>query len=93
MSWGKPSKRDRYLQSRYGIDEKEYERLLVLQHRVCAVCGRAGKTRRLAVDHNHKTKKVRGLLCPKCNWGIGWFREDTRVLRAAADYLDKYNSS
>lgn len=55
------------LKSLYGIALREYKRLLKAQKGVCAVCQRPPKTRKLAVDHDHKTKKVRGLLCHICN--------------------------
>jgi Recombination endonuclease VII. len=44
-----------------------YERLLAEQGGVCAICGNPPKTRRLHVDHDHKTGRVRGLLCYRCN--------------------------
>jgi hypothetical protein len=68
----------------------EYDRLYKLQDGKCALCGKTGKelnkltrhgsrTRKLVVDHCHKTNSVRGLLCNKCNSGIG-FLEDSIVL-------------
>lgn len=67
--------------------------LVVAQHRKCAICqesgvgrGRAGY-RPLAVDHDHKTGAVRGLLCYSCNVALGHFRDDPARLEAAAAYL------
>lgn len=58
------------------------------QNSRCAICGRrfefAGKPH---LDHCHRTKKVRGLLCSACNKGLGLFRDDVAVLEAAIAYL------
>src|SRR5437899_4206973 len=53
--------------SRTGIPQEEYDERLAAQGGGCAICGNAPKTRRLHVDHDHKTGKVRGLLCHRCN--------------------------
>lgn len=58
--------RDRALR-RYGITTRQYDRLLQLQQGRCAICRRPPKTRRLHTDHDHATKRVRGLLCMTCN--------------------------
>lgn len=50
-----------------GVSDAEYERLLAAQGGGCAICGATPKTRRLHVDHDHKTGAVRGLLCHRCN--------------------------
>mgnify|MGYP006145022585 CR=1 FL=1 len=58
----------------YGIDGETYKALLKLQRGVCYICHRAPKTKRLAVDHDHETGRVRGLLCPDnergCNMAV-----------------------
>lgn len=53
-----------------GVTEDEYARLLKVQGGGCAICGNTPKTRRLHVDHDHKTGAVRGLLCYRCNRNI-----------------------
>ncbi len=62
------------VESTYGITKEEYERLLRFQNGVCWICGRQPQTKRLAVDHDHKTGAVRGLLCANnergCNAAI-----------------------
>lgn len=75
-----------YVSKVYGLGPGEYERLLAVQDGKCAICRRAtGKARRLAVDHDHATGEVRGLLCKPCNRTILGFGGET--LRRALDYL------
>lgn len=83
--------------SRYGITAAEYRALAEQQNGRCAICGRGdngvdrkGKPKRLAVDHDHETDRVRALLCGNCNTGLGLFGDDPDTLRAAADYLDHH---
>jgi len=52
---------------RYGITVAQYDKMLKRQKGTCALCGKPPKTKRLAVDHDHATKRVRGLLCFLCN--------------------------
>ena len=64
-----------------------YQDLLRLGRGVCEICGRTNGARRLAVDHDHNTGKVRGLLCHRCNAGLGLFRDDPSILTLAREYL------
>jgi hypothetical protein len=48
--------------------------------------------KRLAVDHDHNTGKIRALLCDRCNRGIGYFNEDPALIRESADYLEWHKS-
>ena len=58
----------------YGLSVADYERLYVAQDRVCALCQQTCRTgKHLAVDHDHKTGQVRGLLCYSCNVKLGWY--------------------
>lgn len=77
------------IEKRYGITIEQYDALYIAQGGVCYICRRAtGKTRRLAVDHNHKTGKVRGLLCKLCNrFIIGYARDNAEMLKRAIEYL------
>ena len=78
----------------YGIDSEEYDTILHSQHGVCAICKKPethklhGKIAMLSVDHNHDTGKIRGLLCNTCNRALGLFRDDVKLLKAAAIYAD-----
>jgi hypothetical protein len=72
----------------YGIDIEEYTKLLEKQDFKCAICGSRGSDiKSLAVDHDHATGKVRGLLCDSCNLGIGKFKDSTELLTSAINYL------
>jgi Autographiviridae endonuclease VII len=71
---------------RYGISAAEYDALLAKQGGVCAICRKHSK-RRLCVDHCHLTGTVRGLLCDRCNLGLGYLKEDQASLVAALAYL------
>jgi hypothetical protein len=61
--------KDKYLQKKYGITLAEYEQKLVEQNGCCAVCSKhkSNFKKALAVDHNHASGRIRGLLCPWCN--------------------------
>jgi broad specificity phosphatase PhoE len=79
--------RDYHLRRTYGITLEDYNRLLEEQGGVCAICKRAPSTNRvLAVDHCHKTLKVRGLLCINCNRILG-FMDNEEWYAAALTYL------
>lgn len=72
----------------YGLGPGDYDRLLAFQGGKCWICRRAtGRVRRLAVDHDHKTGKPRGILCSPCNRLLGHVRDDPTVLIRAAEYL------
>ena len=77
----------------YGIDNNDYENLLNKQNRKCAICGQPVDEyevrSKLDIDHNHDTGKVRGLLCNKCNLGLGLFNENIGTLLDAVLYLKK----
>ena len=77
----------------FGITLADYELMLKRQKGVCAICkqketkGVKGVVRRLAVDHNHQTGEVRGLLCTDCNQTLGHMKENIQFLLNAIDYL------
>jgi hypothetical protein len=85
----KAARHERLVRVRYGLLAGEYLLIKAAQGGVCAICQRAkGTTKNLAVDHNHKTGEVRGLLCDRCNQTLGHFRDDTRCLHRAIAYLE-----
>ena len=75
-----------------GITKKDYNKSFLIQEGKCAICGVHQKDlkRKLFVDHNHKTGKVRDLLCSKCNFGLGHFNDDPWLLEKAIKYLGKH---
>jgi hypothetical protein len=75
-----------FLRTQYGISLEDYDAMLAQQGGVCAIC-RKRSAKRLCVDHCHVTRTVRGLLCKKCNFGLGHFSDDPDLVDAAAVYL------
>lgn len=85
------------LKHKYNITIEDYDRMFEEQHGYCAVCGKSeiekhqsGTILRLAVDHNHKTGKIRRLVCRSCNLMLGNAKEDINILVKAIEYLKRY---
>jgi hypothetical protein len=72
------------LRHRYGISGADEQAMIAIQRSLCAICCN-GKAEH--IDHDHETGRVRGVLCPGCNSGMGQLRDDPAALRRAADYL------
>ena len=80
-----------------GMTIEKYNKMLVEQNGVCAICGekekaidkRSGKRRDLAVDHCHRTGKIRALLCGCCNGGMGLFKDNIDIMASAISYLQQ----
>jgi hypothetical protein len=87
------------LKRRYGLTKADVARMAEEQNHCCAICGtpekemRNGITRHLAVDHDHGTGAIRGLLCQSCNTGLGKFRDDPLILARAIAYLAKHKDA
>lgn len=85
--------RANYLKNKFGITIEEYEKMLKKQNGACAICKKPettickGTLRRLSVDHCHKTGRIRGLLCNRCNTSLGRINEDIDILKASIVYL------
>lgn len=86
-----------YLKRNYGIDLDIYTKMLDNQKSKCGICGSAGflmnkNTHKvlLVVDHDHKTGKVRKLLCHNCNRALGLFQDDKTILEKAVKYLKEF---
>jgi hypothetical protein len=74
---------------RYDMTPEGYEARLTAQGGVCAICHQPPNGKVLVVDHDHRTGKVRGLLCSSCNKGLGFLKDDSALLRAATAYLEQ----
>jgi len=86
----KPLAREDHLQRTFGITVADYEGMLEAQGGGCAICGRPPRRgSSLHVDHDHVTGQVRGLLCFKCNGGLGQFGDDLEQLSRAVGYLTR----
>lgn len=77
----------------YGLTEAQWYEMERQQGGVCAICLKPQTPKKLlCVDHDHKTGKVRALLCGKCNGGIGFFNDDVEVMAKAIEYLRAHRS-
>ena len=87
-------KRDAVIRNQYGITLEQYNTMLEAQDYRCAICGNEDEVegRRLAIDHCHTSGKVRGLLCGKCNRGLGLFYDNYELLQNAIQYLKNANA-
>lgn len=81
----KAARRARALWSKYGLTEMEYEVRLAAQGGRCLIC--RTDDGRLVVDHCHESGRVRGLLCHRCNVGLGWFNDSPSSLTRALQYI------
>lgn len=78
---------DRYVVRVYGLAPGQYALILDQQDGRCALCRRIPRRRRLAVDHDHDTGRVRGLLCYLCNKYLGQWESDPIAAHSASQYL------
>ena len=86
--WDHKNRKAKQLWAVYRIRKEDYDRVLAAQENTCAICHvEFTKNRMPHVDHCHETGKLRGLLCPQCNTGIGQFQEEPVFLTKAAFYL------
>lgn len=86
------------LMKSYSITHDEYSSILLYQGGKCAICGikesdLVGRKKYLCVDHNHKTGHIRGLICDKCNRGIGLLQDSINILEKAIGYLNNHQHS
>ena len=92
MTKGNPEQaREGHLRRTYGITSEQYQELYKRQEGRCAVCQKHQDelTRRLAVDHDHHTLEIRGLLCGNCNHRVVGKHTDPELLRRVADYVSQ----
>ncbi len=89
----RPHIKDNHLKRKYGITLTEFNKMLDEQDRCCAICGATepgGKWKNFHVDHDHETRKVRGLLCNSCNVTLGAVKEDIHTLKSMIQYLESH---
>lgn len=78
---------ERSVRRKYGLEPGEYDKMLAAQYGRCAICGNKPVTIRLAVDHDHVTGKVRGLLCKRCNRALGLWEGDVDKMYSLIAYV------
>ena len=80
-----------HLQHKFHLSVQEYDRLLEQQNYSCAICKTEKPNGRGTwnIDHDHQTGKIRGLLCWKCNFALGLFGDEVKILKDAVEYLEK----
>lgn len=80
------------LKSQYGITLDQWNQMFINQNGCCAICAipQMELKRVLSVDHNHKTGKVRGLLCGNCNHALGQTKENIDIIEGLIDYLNEH---
>lgn len=82
------ARQEAHVEKTFGLGPEGYEQLYALQDGKCAICRKRQVDRRIAVDHDHKTGAVRGLLCKRCNHDLlGAAFDSLRILEAAVAYL------
>lgn len=76
------------IKRKYGLSKTSLDELYRKQNNCCAICGRLKREdEKFCIDHNHRTGKVRGLLCANCNLGIGHFNDDIFIMQRVIEYL------
>lgn len=95
--WRKLIGQKHHLRTRYNLTPNQYNEIAKSQDYKCAICGidvteniRADKQIALSVDHNHTTGAIRELLCMKCNYGLGYFKDNADILAKASAYIVKH---
>ena len=82
--------REKQLNKRFGLTNVEYEEIWKYQGFCCYICRKGNKNnKRFPVDHCHKTGKIRGILCNRCNQALGLLKDSIDSLKRAIEYLEK----
>lgn len=77
-----------YRQSIHGLSEADFEAMYLSQNGICKICDEPKTREEMRIDHCHATGKIRGLLCHRCNVGLGHFQDDVTRMRRAIGYLE-----
>lgn len=88
----KDGSRRRRMKSKYGLEWDDYQKMLLSQTGLCKICKSPQNNSRadvLHIDHDHKTGKIRGLLCHKCNSALGYANDNPEILKEMIKYLQE----
>lgn len=85
----KTARRIAWLKHKYSVTPGFYDKLYIEQGGFCAICGGDNKGKTMHIDHDHITGKIRGLLCNRCNMGLGNFGDNIKSLTGAIEYLKR----
>ncbi len=81
-----------HLRNTYGLSVQQFNEMVEAQKGLCAICAEVMTPGRVThVDHCHITRKIRKLLCSRCNQALGLLREDVSIIKSALDYLEAHN--
>ena len=83
------------LRTDFGMNQDDWDSLFLSQGKGCAICGSTDPGRKdnhWCLDHDHETNKPRGILCNGCNMGIGNFKDNTKFIASAIEYLTRAKS-
>lgn len=86
------------IKSKFNISGEEYIQMVKQQNNKCAICEEEekmtfkGRIKSLCIDHDHKTGKIRALLCSRCNAGLGCYDDNTNKMKKAIEYLEKFKN-
>ena len=75
----------------YNLEPEEYELLLEKSKNLCMICSSPPSKKSLHIDHDHKTGKVRGLLCHGCNTALGLLKEDLSIMKKLIEYIERHS--
>jgi hypothetical protein len=81
--------REKEFKRKYNLTLEDIDERLIRQNHQCLLCGKSLVETKRCIDHNHETGKVRGILCTRCNTGLGYFRDDPVFLSQAIAYLSR----
>lgn len=73
----------------YGLTPEQFDAMVIAQDGLCLICRHKDRNRRLSVDHDHATGRVRGLLCRRCNTALGGFSDRRDLMLRAIQYLEE----
>lgn len=86
----RPEVKERRLQRTYGLTTEAFESMLIGQGSACAICNSSDwGPKGPVIDHDHESGVIRGIICHRCNIGIGMFDDNPKLLQNATMYLEK----